>query len=252
MTPSPLDKASNLLQIAQDRLDAAILAGDGIESARERLLQAADHLLEVRAQLLAQGASDPATEREQAEAAATLAQLATAGAQARLTAYLPAPPRRIDPPVSLALALVTAGAADREAASRLGEWEAEADRRQRRIHAEMERRQEIITRQAAGDRDPGDAATLALTDEVIGRLRVLLAEHLATKPQAHDQTGHALRGWEASCKSAEQAVLRDYAVELQAALVACCEALASAASTDTSKRLKIDPRLARAGMRGVY
>lgn len=252
MTPSPLDKASNLLQIAQDRLDAAILAGDGIESARERMLKAADHLLEVRGQLLAQGAPDPATEREQAEAAATLVQLAQAGAQARMTAYLPAPPQRIDPPVSLALSLVMAGAVDREDASRLVEWQSEAGRRQHRIHAEMERRQEIITRQAAGDRDPGDAAALALTDEVIQRLRDLMAEHIAAKPQTNDLTGHALRAWESACKAGEMAVLRDYAGELQAALVACCEALGSAAGTNTAMRLKIDPRLARAGLRGIY
>lgn len=252
MTPSPLDKASALLRSAQDKLDAAILAGDGIESARERLLQAADHLLEVRTQLLAQGAPDPATEREQAEAAASLVQLAQAGAQARMTAYLPTPPRRIDPPLSLALALVMAGAADREDAAKLVEWQAEADRRQHRMNAEMERRQEIITRQAAGDRDPGDAAALALTDEVIQRLRDLMAQHIAAKPQANDQTGHALRGWESACRAAEMAVLRGYAGDLQSALVGACEALALAGNTDTSKRLKIDPRLARAGMRGVY
>lgn len=252
MTPSPIDKASALLQTAQDRLDAAILAGDGIESARERMLKAADHLLEVRAQLLEQGAPDPATEREQAEAAASLVQLAQAGAQARMTAYLPTPPRRIDPPVSLARALVMAGAADREDAAKLVEWQAEADRRQLRIRAEQDRRDALITRQAAGDRDPGDAAVLTLTDEVIGRLRVLLDEHLATKPQANDQTGHALRAWESACKAGEMAVLRDYGVEMQAALVACCEALASAAGTNTAMRLRIDPRLARAGMRGVY
>lgn len=252
MTHSPIDKARALLQSAQNRMDDAILAGDGIEPARERLLQAADHLLEVRAQLLEQGAPDPATEREQAEAAASLVQLAQAGAQARMTAYLPAPPRRVDPPVSLALALVTAGAADREDAAKLVEWQAEADRRHLRIRAEQDRRDAIITRQAAGDRDPGDAAVLALTDEVIARLRVLLAEHLATKPQICDQTGQALRAWEAACKAGELAVLRDYASGLQTALVACCEALASAAGTNTSLRLKIDPRLARAGLRGIY
>ena len=252
MTHSPLDKARALLQTAQDRLDAAILAGDGIEDARARLRQAADHLLDVRTQLVAQGAPDPATEREQAEAAATLVQLATAGAQARLTAYLPAPPRRIDPPVSLAMALVTAGAADREDAAKLVEWQAETDRRHLRIRAEQDRRDALITRQAAGDRDPGDAAVLALTDEVVARLRVLLAEHLAAKPQPSDKPGQALRAWEAACKAGELAVLRDYAGELQSALIGACEALAQAGGTHTELRLKIDPRLARAGLRGIY
>lgn len=246
---SLIEKAQKSVETARARLDAALLAGVDTAAHHRQLAEAETKL----AQLASAEATPVAPFVDLGTEIEVLVRQAESAIDARLSDWsgLP-PPVAAEPPRRLAAALVEARMASEACREAVAEHRAQGERIRERI-AEVERQSAGITaRRLAGDQRPNDAADLALLTADRDGLRKMLDAHMRQQPVGTVDLSAAERAWDAALIDLEASALREYGERVQAHLIAIAQTLVTRSKGHTGYRLRIDPRMREAALRGLW